>query len=66
MTDRVHSLTVALNKDVRVDDVEGLINAILQFRGVIKVEGNISDSGLWVAESRIKHDLTMKLYDALK
>ena len=37
MTDRVGTLLVALEHDLRVDDAESLINAIKCMRGVVSV-----------------------------
>lgn len=66
MTDRVHSLTVALGTDVREDDVGCLADAIRQFRGVINVEKNISDPDQWVAESRVRDGLRERIWKALE
>ena len=65
MTDRVHSLTVVLEKDLRVDDVESLIAAIKHFRGVLSVDTNISDSALHTAEMRAAFDLRTRIHRAL-
>jgi hypothetical protein len=66
MTDRVHSLTVVLETDMRTDDVEGVINAILHLKPVISVEKHISDVGTLMAEARAKQELRMKLFEVLK
>jgi hypothetical protein len=42
MTDRYFSLLVALERDIREDDCEDIINAIGMIRGVLKVSGNVS------------------------
>ena len=57
MTDRFNALTVALEKDIRIDDAEGIMNAIRQLRGVISVSGNVADATSWAAEepSRTLH-----------
>jgi hypothetical protein len=52
MTDRFHSLTVVLTKNIREDDAESLIEAILQFRGVASVAGNVADPLAYMAEQR--------------
>jgi len=57
MTDRVHSLTVVLEKDVRTDDVEALISAIRQLRGVISVKQHIADPESHMAMERARNDL---------
>jgi hypothetical protein len=61
MTDRVHSLTVVLAKDTRVDDIEALQNAIRQFKGVIAVEGNIANHDSFMAEQRAQDALREKI-----
>ncbi len=65
MTDRYHTLTVALEKDIRTDDAQPLIDAISQMRGVLAVGGNVADSGTWMAEERAKSDLAQKLFAAI-
>lgn len=66
MTDRINSLFVTLEKDIREDDCQALISAIGMLKGVLRVDANITDGNLWVAESRAKHELTAKIYEALK
>ena len=61
MTDRVHSLTVVLDHDIRVDDVEKLTDAIRQLRSVLSVTGEVSDLTSHMAEERARHDLGQKL-----
>ena len=65
MTDRFHSLTVALEVNIRDDDCQPLIDAIKQMRGVVDVSGNVADSTSWMAEARVKSDLAKKLYAVL-
>lgn len=52
MTDRYNYLTVALERDIREDDAECLINAIRMLKGVTGVKGNVSDSDSYTAELR--------------
>lgn len=66
MTDRYNALTVVLDRDIREDDSELLINAIRMLRGVLSVNPNVSDLQDHVAIMRVKQELTQKLYDALK
>jgi hypothetical protein len=70
MTDRIHSLTLVLDHDMRDDDVESLVNACRHFRGVISVTPNVSDPDVHVAEMRCRrlvvtelHAFTRKLLD---
>lgn len=65
MTDRIHSLTVALESDMRSDDVEELVSAIRMLRGVLKVAPNIRQPGDWVADQRARRELTDALWAVL-
>lgn len=66
MTDRVGTITLVLEKDYRIDDVQPLIDALYQFKGVIKVKPNVTDLEGLMAYSRARHELQLKLWDALK
>jgi len=61
MTDRIHALTVCLEKGIREDDVAPLISAISMLRGVLRVETHVSDLSVWAAECRVRHDLEGKI-----
>lgn len=65
MTDRFHSLTVVLEKDIRSDDAEGLIQAIRHMRGVLSVTGRVSDPDSHMAEERARRELGQKLWEIL-
>lgn len=65
MTDRFNSLTVVLERDIREDDAEALINAINQLRGVLSVSGNVSDVTSHIAEERAKREIGDKLWSVL-
>lgn len=43
MTDRTNALLVVLEKDIRIDDAQVLVDAIKMLRGVLDVECNIPD-----------------------
>jgi hypothetical protein len=66
MTDRIHSLTVVLERDNRSDDVEALVNAIRMFHGVLSVETHVSDITSHMAEERARASLSEKIYKALE
>lgn len=66
MTDRYYALTIVLEKDIRSDDAERLIDAIHMLRGVLSVAPNVSDSATWMAEERAKSELRNKIFEALK
>ena len=65
MTDRYHTLTVVLERDMRDDDAEPLIAAIRQMRGVLKVSGVVADPAAHMAEERARRELGEKLWAAL-
>lgn len=65
MTDRIHSFQIVLEKNIRDDDSEGIINAIRHIRGVADVIPLIADSVSAMAEARAKHEFTMNLFKIL-
>lgn len=65
MTDRFKGCWVAFEKDIRTDDVEPLIEAIRQLRGVLAVETSVADSGDWMNRERIRRELGEKLWAVL-
>jgi hypothetical protein len=65
MTDRVHSLTVCLEKDISIDDLEATKSAILQLKNVIAVEVNIADSTSWMAETRARTEIANKIFNVI-
>lgn len=66
MTDRIHSITIILDKDYRIDDAKPLIKALHQFRGVIEVKPNVSNIESLMAYSRARTDLQTKLFEVLE
>ena len=65
MTDRFNTLTVVLERDIREDDAEALLTAILQLRGVLSVSGDVADPAAYMAEERAKRQLGKKLWEVL-
>jgi hypothetical protein len=66
MTDRYNAVVVALDRDIREDDAEAIINAIRMLKGVLTVTLNVTHIDTHVAEARVKRELMEKLYDVLK
>lgn len=66
MTDRYNSLTVILDREIREDDAQQLMNAIRCLKGVIDVSGNVADYESYAAYSKARYDLMQKLADVLK
>lgn len=65
MTDRVHALTVTLDSDVRTDDIESLIAAMRQLRGVVSVTKHVTRIEDHLARERVRHELGEKLWAVL-
>ncbi len=66
MTDRINSLVVVLEKDIRDDDCEPILDAIRMIKGVLHVKANVASHTDYMAEERAKHALTQKVWEALK
>ena len=60
MTDRVKGFTVTLVKDIRIDDVEVIMQAIRMIRGIADVEPSISNSEDYMNRQMVKHELREK------
>lgn len=65
MTNRFNILTVVLEREIREDDAEHLINAISMLKGVLKVKGNVSSPEDWMAQAKAKNELINKLWKVL-
>lgn len=66
MTDRINALIVALESDIRDDDVESLREAIRHFRGVAGVTLNEVSPSDYVARQRIANALREAVFKALE
>ena len=67
MSDKTRVLTVVLEEDFRVDDMEdSLIPALKMMKGVISVEANVNNIETHTAYMRARYDLESKLWGALK
>jgi hypothetical protein len=65
MTDRYHSLTVILERDIREDDAQPLIGAIQMLRGVLSVQPHVANLETEMAQQRANQQLGAKLLDIL-
>jgi len=65
MTDRYHSLTVALNRDISDDNAEPILMAIRMIKGVLSVKPKVADMDSNMAEDRVRRDLEQKLWDVI-
>lgn len=66
MTDRVNTLTVALEQEMRIDDIEDILVSIRMIRGVLSVTPRIDIDDHWAARQQAKHELVRQLLDVLK
>jgi hypothetical protein len=66
MTDRIHALTVVLDRDYRDDDVQRITEAIEMVRGVASVETHVSDFDDHAARHRVRHELAATVYDVFR
>jgi len=66
MTDRVNTLTVILDRAMRVDDVEAVKKALRMVRFVAKVEnGPVNDMADYVAYTRVRNEIKEQLFKVL-
>lgn len=65
MTDRVHSITVVLDKNYRTDDVVCILDAIQQLRGILSAKANVADLESHIAEQRALEKLRDQMHDIL-
>ena len=65
MTNRYYALTVILEKDIRSDDAEPLVNAIKMIKGVLDVKPHISDPETWMAQERARMELGRKVMNII-
>lgn len=66
MSDRTHSLVVALEKDMHDDDVLVLSDAIRTLRGVLAVANIVSDINSYMAGERARRKLQEVLMKLVK
>lgn len=62
MTERVKGLVVTFSNDIRIDDVQVLVDAISMFKGVASVKPNISTPSDHINQERIRYELKEKFY----
>jgi len=66
MTDRINALTVALDRDIREDDIAPLITAIQQLRGVCGVATHVVGMEDYAAQSRADLEWRKKIFALLE
>lgn len=65
MTDRVRQLTITLDDDTRVDDLEPIVSAIRHIRGVACVEQHVVTDADHSARLSVRADIQHKLHKAV-
>lgn len=66
MTDRYNAFIVVLERDIREDDAEPILNAIKHIRGVLSVKPHVADFSDSIATERVRAELQQKLWDVLR
>jgi hypothetical protein len=66
MTGRHKGYVVILDRDIREDDAERIVQAIQMVKGVLDVKPIVADHDDLVNRSRIRHELLMKVIGLLK
>lgn len=66
MTDSVHSFQVVLAKDIREDDIDGIVGALKHVKGVLNVKPITSTYDSVMAETRAKAEMTDRLLKLAK
>jgi hypothetical protein len=61
MTDRINSIIVVLEHDMREDDVECVLNSIRMNRFVLSVKPNVTTGHDHVSHERLSHRYEMSL-----
>jgi len=65
MTDRYFALTVTLDRDIREDDCQPIIDAIKMVKCVQSVVPHVADFDQYAAVERASADLRKKLFEVL-
>lgn len=65
MTDRVASFTVILERDLRDDDAQEIIDAIRQLRGVLEVRPEIVGTDHIVAKAQARGEIFARIQQVM-
>ena len=65
MSDRANTITVVLEKETRVDDLDNILNSIKMIKGVATADANVASLGDYWAVEKARWDLTNKLWEVL-
>jgi len=62
MTDRVKGFYVALEKDMRIDDVQKVLNAVKMIRYIADTRVSVVNIDDWMNRSQVKHELQQDIF----
>ena len=65
MSNKIKSITILFEEDVEESYIDLIEKTALCYKGVMKVEREVSDVTNWAIETRIKSELHRKLFDAI-
>jgi len=65
MTDRINTITVVLEKPIRDDDCEAILNSIRMIKGVLTVTPHVADHTAYAAREQVRQEIRRKIYDIL-
>ena len=66
MSDRISTIIVVLEKDIRDDDCEAILKAMGMIRGVLSVTPNVANVVEHMAQTRARAELTCKLLELVR
>lgn len=66
MTDRIKGFVVTLDSDIRIDDIDQIVNAIKMIKGVCSVEPSVSNFDDTMNRERIKLEYRNKFITFFK
>ncbi len=66
MTNRIRHLTITLDDDTRVDDLEPIVSAIRCIRGVASVEQHVVQAGDHLARQAVRAEVKQELHEAVE
>ncbi len=65
MSNRIKGFTIVLEDPMNEEDAETIKTALSYFKGVIAVESIEQTSNDFIVESRVRHELSTKLWDVI-
>lgn len=65
MSDRHHAYTVVLEKELKDEDSEGILEAIRHLRGVMQVIPHVADHSFYTAKEQAKFELRCEMLDVI-